>query len=121
MTALADDLVEVTELEQGRHPSIRRRVVAPTGLWPRRWWLGLLGALGVWAFWDAMVGRSLLNPGGWTLARHFAAAAVSPELDAAFVRIVVDAAATTVAYEMVGTGVALVLGAVGGVVSSETW
>ncbi|CAN5735239.1 phosphonate ABC transporter, permease protein PhnE [soil metagenome] len=115
-----DALDEVTEREHG-HRLVPLRVSGAVGLWPRRRWFLGLGALGLWAFADAMIGQSLVNPGGWTLARRFTSAALHPQLDADFVRVVVDAALTTVSYALVGTAVALGIGLVGGVLSSETW
>lgn len=120
MTLTVDELADVTELEHRRRSGRSSSAVA-VGLWPRRRWLVALGALAMWAFADAMTGRSIVNPGGWTLARRFTSAAVHPQVDEEFLRIIADASLTTVAYALVGTAVALGIGLVGGVLSSETW
>ncbi|HEV2753513.1 MAG TPA: ABC transporter permease subunit [Solirubrobacteraceae bacterium] len=81
----------------------------------RRWALGA-GALGL------LVGAALavvealgeVNAGGWPLAARFFAAVVEPRLDAAFLEVVTSAALTTLAYAVLGTVLALVLGLTAG-------
>ncbi|MDD7941037.1 ABC transporter permease subunit [Actinomycetospora lutea] len=63
----------------------------------------------------------LLRPEGLGLVGDFLAAAVAPSTDAAFLEILAAAAVTTVAYAALGTVLSLVLGLVGGVLSSEVW
>ncbi|MBW3575081.1 MAG: ABC transporter permease subunit [Actinobacteria bacterium] len=68
------------------------------------------------------VGRdATLNPAGWPQLRRFLAAALDPARSAEFLRLAWDATLTTLAYAVLGTVVALVIGVVGGVAISETW
>jgi len=86
----------------------------------RRWWLGAIAAATIWAFWDAGLGReSVVNTGGWTVAKRFITAMWRPELSGDFVELALRAAVTTVEYALVATALALLIGVVGGIVSSE--
>ena len=67
------------------------------------------------------VGQPILNRAGWPQLRSFLVAAVEPAGNAEFLRLTLDATLTTLAYAVLGTGVALVIGVVGGVLISETW
>ncbi|MFP5322420.1 MAG: PhnE/PtxC family ABC transporter permease [Acidimicrobiia bacterium] len=62
-----------------------------------------------------------LNPGGWPQVRRFFAAALSPELSGDFLALVWREALVTLAYAVLGTTLALVLGLVGGVLTSRRW
>ncbi|RZU30952.1 PhnE/PtxC family ABC transporter permease [Blastococcus saxobsidens] len=65
---------------------------------------------------------SVLNPGGSAQFGRFATAALRPELDPGFLSVVAGSALVTVAYAVLGGGLALVLGAVGAaLVSRRTW
>ena len=127
MTLLDDrkdhvSLDDVLALDRAR-PTTRLRggVPRPTGLWPRRIWLAVLAGLVVWSVRDALGGDGeVVNPGGWAQVGDFVSAAVRPELDGEFLRTVGSAAATTVGYALVGTALALAIGLVGGVLTSET-
>lgn len=100
-----------------RAPSARTRSSTA-----RRRWMFALAALVAWAIIDAGVSvDSIVNPAGWTLADRFVSAAWNPELDPAFLEVVVAASGVTIAYAVLGTVFALVVGLVGGVLSSETW
>ncbi|MGH9164462.1 MAG: PhnE/PtxC family ABC transporter permease, partial [Acidimicrobiales bacterium] len=57
----------------------------------------------------------------WPLVRRFFAAALHPELGGSFLRIVADAALTTLAYATAGTVLSLAIGATGGLLSSQVW
>lgn len=122
-------LAELTEREVGRYPEDERLLLtrrlrrAAGGPWsPRRWWLIAL-VVGVgWSLWSAGVGRrELVNPGGWTLMGRFWRAAVHPELSAEFLRVTWRSTLTTVAFAVLGTVLSVVIGCVGGVLTSETW
>lgn len=64
----------------------------------------------------------MLNPGGWPVAWRFLRAAVTPELDGPFLRLIADGALVTLAYATLGTALALLLGGVGGLfVSASFW
>lgn len=87
----------------------------------RLWGAALLvvvAASGVTAGWTA---GPLLRPEGLALVGDFLGAAWAPSTDPAFLRLLGSAAVTTVAYAVLGTVLSLVLGLVGGVLSSEAW
>lgn len=88
---------------------------------PRRAWAIVVGLTVAWALWSAEAGPGSFNSRGWPLVQDFAAAAVSPELSGDFLSVVVDAMAVTVAYAVAGTALSVVLGVIGGVLTSETW
>jgi phosphonate transport system permease protein len=88
---------------------------------PDRRWFVLLAAIGVWSFWDAFRTQDLFNPGGWNQVAKFFAASPHPETSPEFLRVVAEAAAITASYALVGTALSLVIGVVGGVLTSETW
>jgi phosphonate transport system permease protein len=91
------------------------------GLWPRRRWLGVLALLVGWSLFDALRRPGgIVNPGGWAQVADFVSAALRPELDAEFLRTVLSAVGTTVGYALVGTALALVIGVLGGVLTSGT-
>jgi phosphonate transport system permease protein len=88
----------------------------------RRLWLAFFALLGTWAFIDALArSGALFNPGGWSLVGRFASAALHPDLSGDFVAVVASAAIVTVGYAVLGTTFALVVGGIGGVLSSEAW
>lgn len=62
----------------------------------------------------------LVNAGGLRLLDDLLGAALRPELGTDFLRVVLDASVTTVVFAAVGTAVAMVIGAVGGLVLSDT-
>jgi len=85
-------------------------------------WSILVVAAVIWAAVASGIGRQeLVNPGGWPLVRRFFAGAVAPELSGDFLRIVGDAALTTLAYAVLGTALSLVIGVLGGLVGSQVW
>ncbi|RBY83142.1 ABC transporter permease [Blastococcus sp. TF02A-26] len=88
----------------------------------RRWAWGLAAAaLVVWSLAGLMTGPVLNPPGVGALGR-FAGAALSPELDGAFLSVLGTAALVTVAYAALGAAIAVALGAAGAVlVSGTTW
>lgn len=124
-------LDELTDHEIGLAPE---RPPVRTGLPPprrprrrsllssRRFWLGALVVAVGWAVWSAGVGRQqVVNTRGWPLFSQFWQAATRPELSADFLRLTADAALTTIAFAVLGTALSLVVGIVGGVLTSETW
>ena len=70
------------------------------------------------AVWGA---PGIVNPGGWPQLRDFFVAAARPETGPDFLRLVWDATLTTVAYAVLGTALAMVLGLIGGILLAETW
>ncbi|MDQ6746573.1 MAG: ABC transporter permease subunit, partial [Candidatus Dormibacteraeota bacterium] len=82
----------------------------------------LVLAATVWAIAGTGAGsRALVNPGGWPLLLDFIKAAVRPQLSSDFLALTWDATLTTLAFAVLGTLLSLVIGAVGGVLASETW
>jgi len=65
--------------------------------------------------------RDLVNVGGWTLVVRFLLAAKSPELSLEFLQLTLEATLQTLAYAVCGTFFSVLLGLVGGVLSSEVW
>ncbi|WP_328770167.1 ABC transporter permease subunit [Streptomyces sp. NBC_00286] len=79
-----------------------------------------VAALLVWATWRAVPsGGELVNRGGLALLDDVAASALHPSLEGEFLRVVLEATATTLALALLGTVGALVLGLVGGLVLSD--
>jgi phosphonate transport system permease protein len=88
----------------------------------RRWWLVVLVVAVAWALWSAGVARrELVNPGGWTLMGRFWRAALHPQLSSEFLGVTWRATLTTVAFAVLGTALSVLIGVVGGVLTSETW
>ncbi|MGR7026115.1 PhnE/PtxC family ABC transporter permease [Geodermatophilus sp. URMC 62] len=88
----------------------------------RRWAWGLaaLAAVG-WSLAGA-VGGEVANPAGAPQFGRFAAAALSPAVDGAFLGVLAGAALVTVAYAVLGAALAVLLGALGAVlVARTTW
>jgi len=117
-------LTDLTDHEVGLVTDEVRR---PRGRWRRpvagpRVWFVAFGLAVLWALWSAGVGRrEVVNPGGWTLLARFWRAALHPDLSTAFLRTTAEATVTTVAFAVVGTALAVLIGVVGGVLTSETW
>lgn len=118
MTLLERGEVLVDEADE--QPQRPRPSARPTGLWPRRLWLGASAVVVVWSLRDALGSGDVVNAAGWTQAGDFVAAALRPELEPTFLRVVLSALGTTVGYALVGTALALVVGLAGGVLTSET-
>jgi phosphonate transport system permease protein len=115
-------IAAITEIESGRTlgRTFSRRDARPEGA-SRNAWLTVLAVAGAWSVGDAMVRPELINTGGWSVLAKFFTAAARPELSGDFLRVVVEASATTGAYAFVGTAVSLAIGVVGGILASETW
>ncbi|MGI8810073.1 MAG: PhnE/PtxC family ABC transporter permease [Acidimicrobiales bacterium] len=125
----ARGLTDLTEREVGLFPEDEHLVPLQTGRsrrlggWSgrRAWLVALVVAVG-WSLWSAGVGRrALVNPGGWTLMSRFWNAAVHPELSGDFLRTTWSATWTTIAFAVLGTALSVVIGCIGGVLTSETW
>jgi phosphonate transport system permease protein len=88
----------------------------------RRWGWGLAAVvLLVWSLSGAgLFSGPVLNPSGLRQFGRFAAAALSPELDTAFVAVLAQATLVTVAYAALGTALAVLLGSLGAVVVART-
>ncbi|MCA0143886.1 ABC transporter permease [Blastococcus sp. LR1] len=91
----------------------------------RRRWGWAIAAVGLvgWALVDSgLFSGAVLNPGGAAQFGRFASAAFRPELAPEFLAVVAESALVTVAYAVLGGGLAVLLGAVGAVaVARSTW
>lgn len=88
----------------------------------RRWWLlACVAAVAVSALPIALGGGPLIRADGGRQLVEFLSAAVTPRLDGQFLLLVASATLTTLAYALLGTAVSLVIGLVGGVVTSQAW
>ena len=65
--------------------------------------------------------RNLINAGGWHLVAQFLFAATRPQLTPEFLQLTLEATLQTLAFAVCGTAWSLILGLVGGVLSSEVW
>jgi phosphonate transport system permease protein len=88
-------------------------------------WTLALAAFAVafmWSLFQAGVfNKELVNPGGWTLVSRFIDASLHPDLSADILGLILPATLTTLAFAVCGTAVSLVIGIVGGILSSEVW
>lgn len=89
----------------------------------RRTFWALLALIAVaWSMQQAGVfSAELVNEGGFPLLVDFFRAGYHPELSPEFLRLVAEAALTTVAFAVCGTALSVVLGVVGGILGSEVW
>jgi phosphonate transport system permease protein len=75
-----------------------------------------------WSLVRAVGGRGpIANPAGWPMVRAFATAAVHPDVSPSLVRLAFVSSGITLAFATVGTALALVIGTLGGVLSSDIW
>ncbi|QEU11032.1 PhnE/PtxC family ABC transporter permease [Dermabacter vaginalis] len=85
-----------------------------------RWWsIAALGAVLVSVV-SVMPGVALA-PGGFPTLARFWLAAFSPDLSLPYVSRILEATFTTLAFSVLGTALAVVIGFVGGVLMSEGW
>ncbi len=85
-------------------------------------WLLLALAAVAWSAVEAgLLTGDPVNEGGWGQVTAFLAAALHPETSPDFLARAGRAAFTTVAFAACGTVLSLILGAVGGILGSETW
>ena len=87
----------------------------------RAWALGLAAAV-IISVWGSGVGApSTVNTHGWAQMGEFWAAAVHPELDAQYLATTARATLTTVAFALLGAGLAVLLGLCGAPLLSESF
>lgn len=93
------------------------RPLASTG---RRVWAAITAVVLLWSLWRAGVDPDgIVNGRGWSQVQEFFAAMVSPELSGEFLQLVVRESAVTVAYAILGTALAIVIGLIGGTILTE--
>lgn len=85
------------------------------------WGMGWLGAIALCLWQAGLFQQDLVNPGGWPLLGRFLWASLHPDLSPDFLRLTLTATLTTLAYAVCGTVLSLLLGLVGGVLTSEVW
>lgn len=106
---------------QAPPPAAHRKGVSGRQVTLRR--LASLAALTGLLFWGlhrAMPpGGALVNRGGLQLLDDLAATALHPSLDTEFLAAVVEASTTTLAFALLGTAGALLIGLVGGLILSD--
>lgn len=89
--------------------------------WRTIWGLLFVASV-VWSLHSAGIfERDLVNVGGWTLVLRFLLAATHPDFSPEFLQLTLDATLKTLAYAVCGTALSLLIGLVGGVLSSEVW
>jgi phosphonate transport system permease protein len=85
------------------------------------WGLVFIASL-VWSLHTAgLFQGELINAGGWTLVLRFLAAAIHPDLSPELLKLTLEATLKTLAYAVCGTALSVLIGLVGGVLSSEVW
>lgn len=89
--------------------------------WRTVWGLLFIASV-VWSLrYSGLFEHDLFNQGGWTLVLRFLYAALSPDLSPEFLQLTLDATLKTLAYAICGTCFSVLLGLVGGILSSEVW
>lgn len=85
-------------------------------------WGWLFVAALIWSLHESgLFERDLVNVGGWTLVMRFLIAVTRPELNVEFLQLTLEATLQTLAYAVCGTAFSLLIGLVGGILSSEVW
>lgn len=85
------------------------------------WVVFFLGAIVLSLAPIQLLQEDLFNPGGLPQLGRFFQASVQPNLEPEFLRLTLEATLTTLAYAICGTFLSVLLGLVGGVLSSEIW
>ena len=94
----------------------------PSPLNARNLWALLFVASLVWSLHSAGIFQgNLINEGGWTLVLRFLVAATHPDFSPELLKLTLDATLKTLAYAVCGTAFSILIGLVGGVLSSEVW
>ncbi|MEW6497020.1 MAG: phosphate ABC transporter permease, partial [Cyanobacteriota bacterium] len=85
------------------------------------WGLVFVASL-VWSLHIAGVFQNdLINEGGWTLVWRFLVAAIHPDLTPELLQLTLESTLKTLAFAVCGTFFCVLIGLVGGVLSSEVW
>ena len=105
-----------------RRPDSAPLPVRPSLLNGRMVWLLLLFLAIAWSLAQAnIVGRNLVNPGGYTLLLRFLQASIRPDLSQEFLLLTLNAALITLGYAVCGVALSTLLGLIGGLLMSEVW
>lgn len=113
-------------LEAAQRPDPHEGPRAATGRNRRRLtgrgWAVLWAMAAVWSMVSFSAGaEQLFNPAGMSLLAEFWRAAVHPDLSGSFVQATAEAALTTVAFAVLGTGLSIAAGAALAMFMSQTW
>ena len=94
----------------------------PSLLNARSLWGLIFIASFVWALHSAdILQGNLINEGGWSLVGRFLVAAIHPDFSPEILKLTLEATLKTLAYAVCGTFFSVLIGFVGGVLSSEVW
>ncbi|NET58055.1 MAG: ABC transporter permease subunit [Symploca sp. SIO2E6] len=85
------------------------------------WGLGFTIAIAMAAIQAGIFEQDLVNPGGFPQLLQFLQASWHPEVSPEFLSLTLKATLTTLAYAACGTFLSILLGVVGGVVTSQVW
>lgn len=86
-------------------------------LWGLLFGASLIGAL----YSTGILQHDLINSGGWTLAWRFLVAATHPDVSPELIQLTVEATLKTLAFAVCGTFFSVLIGLIGGILSSEVW
>jgi phosphonate transport system permease protein len=85
-------------------------------------WILLFLASVIWALtFSDILGRDILNTGGWSVMAEFFRAMIHPDFSPDFLRLTFEATLTTMAYAIAGLALSVVFGFFGGIMGSEIW
>ena len=105
-----------------RDRQLSRLPQRPSPLNARNLWALVFVASFVWSLHSAGIFQgNLINEGGWTLVLRFLVAATHPDFSPELLKLTLDATLKTLAYAVCGTAFSVLIGLVGGVLSSEVW
>lgn len=118
-------MIDDLPLRPGGSPASRSPTVAPARpslLNARTLWLALSvgGVLWSLAASDSFSGE-VVNQGGWGLVWQFVRAAAQPDLSGDILSLAIPSTLITLAYAVCGTFLSVLIGIVGGVLSSQVW
>ncbi len=89
--------------------------------WRTLWGLIFVVAF-IWSLYTAgLFQGDLVNTGGWTLVWRFLVAATHPDFSPQLLKLTLEATLKTLAYAVCGTFFSVLIGFVGGVLSSQVW
>ncbi len=109
----------MTKLRDRKPATLPKR---PSLINSRNLWGLLFVASFVWSLHSASIFQGdLINEGGWTLVWRFLVAATHPDLSSELLKLTLDATLKTLAFAICGSFFSVLIGLVGGVLSSEVW
>lgn len=85
------------------------------------WGLLFLAAIVLSLYQARIFQQDIFNSGGLPLLGRFLKASLQPDLTPEFLQLTLDATLTTLAYAVCGTFLSILLGIIGGLLTSEVW